>query len=141
LKEEYPKVESTQKRFLNSGGIIGYVTDLYEILTSSKVADDDDDQLFYTKLFLNVPTRVSFYEFMGFFLLKIYVFLIKLKHKMKLDVNSEIFQNLNGALDEVVLVTAEDKKHMRLFNSLTDSYPSVVHGNGISKVNFNLYFY
>jgi hypothetical protein len=52
-------VEPTQKRFLNSGGFIGYVTDLYELLTSSKVADDDDDQLFYTKQFLNVLTRVN----------------------------------------------------------------------------------
>jgi hypothetical protein len=52
-------------------------------------------------------------------------------------VNSEIFQNLNGAMDEVVLVDAEDKTHMRLFNSLTDTYPGVVHGNGFSKVSLN----
>jgi hypothetical protein len=59
---------------------------------------------------------------------------------MKLDVNSEIFQNLNGALDEVILVEAEDKWHMRLFNSLTDSYPGVVHGNGLSKVSGSGFF-
>jgi len=43
---------------LNSGGIIGYATDIYDIIADSNLKDDDDDQLFYTKIFLNKPTRV-----------------------------------------------------------------------------------
>ena len=122
LIDEYPAVEANQKRFLNSGGFIGYANHLYDIITSSKVQDDDDDQLFYTKLFLNMPTRE--------------------KYRMRLDLDSLIFQNLNGALDEVVLATAEDKQHVRLFNNLTKNYPSVVHGNGLSKVTLNyVHFY
>jgi hypothetical protein len=55
---------------------------------------------------------------------------------MKLDVKSEIFQNLNGdVLDEVILVDTEDKTHMRLLNSLSGTYPGVVHGSGSSKVS------
>jgi hypothetical protein len=45
---------------LNSGGIIGYVTDIYDMIADSNLEDDDDDQLFYTKIFLNKPTRVIF---------------------------------------------------------------------------------
>ena len=59
LEDEYPKVEPHQKRFLNSGGFIGYAADIYSIITNSKLDDDDDDQLFYTKLFLNKELRVS----------------------------------------------------------------------------------
>ena len=59
LKDDYPPVGENEKRFLNSGGFIGYATDLYEIISSSTLKDDDDDQLFYTKIFLNKPTRVN----------------------------------------------------------------------------------
>jgi len=45
---------------LNSGGIIGYATDIYDMIAESNLEDDDDDQLFYTKIFLNKPTRVIF---------------------------------------------------------------------------------
>ena len=45
---------------MNSGGIIGYATDIYDIIADSDLKDDDDDQLFYTKIFLNKPTRVIF---------------------------------------------------------------------------------
>jgi hypothetical protein len=53
-------VGENEKRFLNSGGFIGYASDIYEIITSSPVKDNDDDQLYYTKVFLNKPTRVKF---------------------------------------------------------------------------------
>jgi hypothetical protein len=56
-------VESNEKRFLNSGGFIGYASDIYEMITSKeKIEDNDDDQLFYTKIFLNETTRVNFEE-------------------------------------------------------------------------------
>ena len=77
LKEKYPKVDRGY-RFLNSGGFIGYAPDLYKIVTQVPVADTDDDQLFYTKIFLNDELREQY--------------------KIKLDNRAEIFQNLNGAV-------------------------------------------
>jgi hypothetical protein len=53
-------VESNEKRFLNSGGFIGYASDIYEMITSKeKIDDKEDDQLFYTKIFLDEFTRVK----------------------------------------------------------------------------------
>jgi hypothetical protein len=39
---------------------MGYANDIYEIISSrEKIDDDEDDQLFYTKIFLNDTTRVN----------------------------------------------------------------------------------
>lgn len=64
-------------RYLNSGGFIGYASDLYEMVGKFVGKDTDDDQLFYTKVFLDDGLR--------------------LKHKIALDTMSAIFQNMNGA--------------------------------------------
>ena len=77
LASEYPVV-SRGKRFLNSGGFIGYASDVYSIMANSEIEDDYDDQFFYTKIYLDSDLRV--------------------KHKIKLDHKSEIFQNLYGAV-------------------------------------------
>jgi hypothetical protein len=37
---------------------MAYAADLYEIVTMSPVKDQDDDQLYYTKLYLNSEIRV-----------------------------------------------------------------------------------
>ncbi len=58
LKDQYPEVSPKEKRFLNSGGIIGYAKDFYEIVTMKPINDEEDDQLYYTKLFLNSTIRV-----------------------------------------------------------------------------------
>ena len=50
----------TEKRFLNSGGMMGYITDLIEIINLATIKDDDDDQLYYTKIYLNQNLRVIF---------------------------------------------------------------------------------
>lgn len=62
-------------------GYIGYASTLYELLRSKEIANADDDQLFFTKLFLDEELRS--------------------KHKIKLDSKSSIFQNLNGATGEL----------------------------------------
>ena len=55
-------MESNEKRFLNSGGFVGYASDVYEMISNKEeIHDDDDDQLFYTKIFLNKTTRVIEY--------------------------------------------------------------------------------
>jgi hypothetical protein len=65
-------VESNEKRFLNSGGFMGYASDIYEMIFSKeKIEDDEDDQLFYTNIFLNETTRVKFIKkfYFNFFFL------------------------------------------------------------------------
>ncbi len=37
---------------------MGYVSDLYEISNLASIEDDDDDQLYYTKVYLNANLRV-----------------------------------------------------------------------------------
>jgi hypothetical protein len=51
---------------------------------------------------------------------------------MKLDKRSEIFQNLNGALEDVVI--SVNDYEIYLFNNVTKTKPAVIHGNGPSKV-------
>ncbi|KAG8284269.1 Procollagen-lysine,2-oxoglutarate 5-dioxygenase 1, partial [Homalodisca vitripennis] len=59
-------------------GIIGYASELYELLSSHELKATDDDQLYYTKLFLDKNIRE--------------------KHHIKLDHKAAIFQNLYGAI-------------------------------------------
>lgn len=77
LATHYPPV-SRGKRYLNSGGFIGYASDVYKILDTAAIKDEDDDQLFYTTVYLQDELRM--------------------RHKIKLDHKSEIFQNLYGAV-------------------------------------------
>lgn len=77
LADKYPLV-SRGKRYLNSGGFIGYASDIYEILDTAQIKNEDDDQLFYTNVYLNEELRT--------------------RHNIKLDHKSEIFQNLYSAV-------------------------------------------
>ena len=86
LKDKYPEVLEGEKRYLNSGGFIGYAKDIYQIINYEDVDDRDDDQLYYTKIFLNIEYRN--------------------KHKIKLDTKSEIFHNLNGAIGITQKITS-----------------------------------
>ncbi|UJR36254.1 hypothetical protein I4U23_028985 [Adineta vaga] len=116
LQYDYPLVESNEKRFLNSGGFIGYASDIYEMITSKETIDDkEDDQLFYTKIFLDEYTRT--------------------KWSIVLDKRADIFMNLNGATDEVELPLINDEVYVH--NSWTDSVPIVIHGNGPAKKSLN----
>ncbi|XP_063502378.1 multifunctional procollagen lysine hydroxylase and glycosyltransferase LH3 isoform X4 [Symphalangus syndactylus] len=58
LAEQYPEV-GTGKRFLNSGGFIGFATTIHQIVRQWKYKDDDDDQLFYTRLYLDPGLRLQ----------------------------------------------------------------------------------
>lgn len=111
LENQYPHVE-VGKRFLCSGGIIGYAPEMYKLMTAHVIKDADDDQLYYTKLYLDKDVRKEL--------------------QMKLDHKSEIFQNLNGAKDEVE-VKINDKE-VWLENILYGTKPAVIHGNGPSKL-------
>ena len=60
FKDSYPPVGEKETRFLNSGGIVAYAPEFYELLTQGEIKDADDDQLYYTKLFVDKNIRVIF---------------------------------------------------------------------------------
>ncbi|XP_067390600.1 multifunctional procollagen lysine hydroxylase and glycosyltransferase LH3 isoform X2 [Emydura macquarii macquarii] len=114
LAERYPPV-SSGKRFLNSGGFIGFAPAVHRLVQLWKYKDDDDDQLFYTRIFLDPGLREKF--------------------GLALDHKSKIFQNLNGAIDEVVLKFEQNRARAR--NVAYDTLPVVIHGNGPTKLQLN----
>ncbi|XP_063772039.1 procollagen-lysine,2-oxoglutarate 5-dioxygenase 2 isoform X2 [Pseudophryne corroboree] len=116
LAEKYPVVRSG-KRFLSSGGFIGYTSNIKQIVQQWTLQDNDDDQLFYTKIYIDELQRKRIN--------------ITLDHKCR------IFQNLNGAIDEVVLHFENGKARAK--NSQYDTLPILVHGNGPTKLQLNYF--
>lgn len=57
LAPDYPLIEFG-KRYLNSGMFMGYAPEIYKILTVNEVGDKDDDQLYYTMIYLDQKLRV-----------------------------------------------------------------------------------
>ncbi|XP_071184046.1 procollagen-lysine,2-oxoglutarate 5-dioxygenase 2-like isoform X1 [Salvelinus alpinus] len=114
LQEKYPSVRSG-KRFLNSGGIIGYAPYVNKIVEQWNLHENDDDQLFYTKIYLDSFQRETL--------------------NIGLDHKSQIFQNLNGAIDEVLLKFGT--KSARVRNTVYDTLPVVIHGNANTKMYLN----
>uniref|UniRef100_A0AAZ3Q9F5 procollagen-lysine 5-dioxygenase n=1 Tax=Oncorhynchus tshawytscha TaxID=74940 RepID=A0AAZ3Q9F5_ONCTS len=114
LQEKYPSVRSG-KRFLNSGGIIGYAPYVNKIVEQWNLHENDDDQLFYTKIYLDSFQRENL--------------------NIGLDHKSQIFQNLNGAIDEVLLKFGT--KSARVRNPVYDTLPVVIHGNANTKMYLN----
>nr|XP_018912305.1 PREDICTED: procollagen-lysine,2-oxoglutarate 5-dioxygenase 3 isoform X1 [Bemisia tabaci] len=111
LAKDYPETDSHYK-YLNSGGYIGYANDLYTLLSTVSIKDSDDDQLMFTKLFLDEAIRS--------------------KHKIKLDYKAEIFQALSFAEDDVE-VRWNDETGAFLYNKRHSTAPLIVQGNGKSK--------
>ncbi|KAK0393083.1 hypothetical protein QR680_000047 [Steinernema hermaphroditum] len=115
LATKYPLV-SFGKRYLNSGLYMGYVSDIYKMLEmGAEVKDTDDDQLFFTNLYLDEKTRNDL--------------------RISLDSMSHIFQNLNGAADDVKVEYKNGKA--QLVNVVYNTEPVVIHGNGPSKKHLN----
>uniref|UniRef100_A0A7M4F8Y5 Procollagen-lysine,2-oxoglutarate 5-dioxygenase 1 n=1 Tax=Crocodylus porosus TaxID=8502 RepID=A0A7M4F8Y5_CROPO len=61
LEAKYPQVRDG-KRFLGSGGFIGYAPNLNKLVEDWKGQDNDSDQLFYTNIFLDPEKRVRVRE-------------------------------------------------------------------------------
>ncbi|KAM6414638.1 procollagen-lysine,2-oxoglutarate 5-dioxygenase 2 isoform 2-T2 [Rhynochetos jubatus] len=114
LADKYPVVRSG-KRFLNSGGFIGYAPYINRIVQQWNLQDNDDDQLFYTKIYVDPLARGRI--------------------NITLDHKCTIFQTLNGAVDEVLLKFEEGKVRAR--NSVYDTLPITIHGNGPTKIHLN----
>lgn len=117
LENSYPEV-FVGKRFLNSGGFIGYASTLFDIVNQTKIDNLDDDQLYYTQIYLKESLR---------------------KHlNIKLDHKSTLFQNLNGIQsNELQLKFDEKTGQAYVLNTAHNTRPLVLHGNGPSKVVLN----
>ena len=107
----YPETDSEYK-FLNSGGFIGNAEKILNLL-EKKIENCEDDQLYFTKIFLfdnKIDNNMN-------------------TNKIKLDYSCEIFQTLNDAFDDIDIV---NKK--RIFNKYTNTFPCLLHGNGARNI-------
>lgn len=102
LDKYYPACD-TNFKYLNSGGIIGSI-DNFKKLLQYDIKKDDDDQLYYTHIFLIDRPNLS----------------------IKIDYNCEIFQALSGVNYYIDILFAKS----RIINKLTKSNPCLIHGNG-----------
>ena len=100
LEKYYPDINSDYK-FLNSGGFIGKALDIKTLVQKFSVADDDDDQLLFSKVFLFDNTG----------------------NKIVLDYCCKLFQTLHRATDDV-----ECREH--IVNKIHQTSPCVIHANG-----------
>ncbi|XP_073327135.1 procollagen-lysine,2-oxoglutarate 5-dioxygenase 1 isoform X1 [Pagrus major] len=114
LEDKHPHVREGN-RFLGSGGFIGYLPNIKEMVADWTGKDNDSDQLFFTKIYIDPVKRKSI--------------------NITLDSKCRMFQNLHGALDEVVL-KFEDRR-VRARNLLYDTLPVIIHGNGPTKLQIN----
>uniref|UniRef100_A0A668AAR1 Procollagen-lysine,2-oxoglutarate 5-dioxygenase 1 n=1 Tax=Myripristis murdjan TaxID=586833 RepID=A0A668AAR1_9TELE len=110
LEDKYPHVREGN-RFLGSGGFIGYLPNIKEMVTGWDGENHESDQLFFTKLYINPEKRKAV--------------------NMTIDSKCRLFQNLHGALDEVVLKFEDGRVRAR--NVLYDTLPVIIHGNGPTK--------
>lgn len=114
LEDKYPHVIEGN-RFLGSGGFIGYLPNIKEMVADWTGEDSDSDQLFFTKIFIDPVKRKSI--------------------NITLDSKCRLFQNLHGALDEVMLKFEDGRVRAR--NVVYDTLPVVIHGNGPTKLQIN----
>lgn len=114
LEDKHPHV-AEGNRFLGSGGFIGYLPNIKEMVADWTGEDNDSDQLFFTKIYIDPVKRKS--------------------TNITLDSKCRLFQNLHGALDEVVLKFEDGRVRAR--NMLYDTLPVVIHGNGPTKLQIN----
>ncbi|KAM9752463.1 LOW QUALITY PROTEIN: procollagen-lysine,2-oxoglutarate 5-dioxygenase 1 [Menidia menidia] len=114
LEDRHPPVREGN-RFLCSGGFMGFLPSVQELLSDWTGDDADSDQLFFTKIYIDPEKRKSI--------------------NITLDSKCRMFQNLHGALDEVVLKFEDSRVRAR--NVLYDTLPVIVHGNGPTTLQIN----
>ncbi|VDM96070.1 unnamed protein product [Thelazia callipaeda] len=116
LAPSYPIVNFGY-RYLNSGVFMGYAPEIWKLLNYENVEDDDDDQLYYTRLYLDKQIRNSL--------------------QMTLDSTGVLFQNLHGVSEDVTLELDNDSGVYSIHNIIYNTHPIVIHGNGLSKLHLN----
>lgn len=114
VKHLYPPVKQGYP-YLCSGLFIGYAPYVWKALTYKEISDTGDDQLFFTKLFLDKEKREEW--------------------PIKLDHLATLFQNLNGAREDVKI--RFEGRNSLLHNIKYNTVPVAIHGNGGSKVQLN----
>uniref|UniRef100_A0A1A7YWC4 Procollagen-lysine,2-oxoglutarate 5-dioxygenase 1 n=1 Tax=Iconisemion striatum TaxID=60296 RepID=A0A1A7YWC4_9TELE len=114
LEDKYPHVREGN-RFLGSGGFIGYLPNVKQMISNWTGGDEDSDQLFFTKIYIDPAKRKAL--------------------NITLDSKCRLFQNLHGALDEVVLKF--ENSRVRARNVQYDTLPVIIHGNGPTKLQIN----
>uniref|UniRef100_A0A3B5KR45 Procollagen-lysine,2-oxoglutarate 5-dioxygenase 1 n=1 Tax=Xiphophorus couchianus TaxID=32473 RepID=A0A3B5KR45_9TELE len=103
------------RRSLCVGGFMGYLPNIREMVANWTGADSDSDQLFFTKVYVDPARRKAL--------------------NITLDTKCRLFQNLHGALDEVVLKFEDGQVRAR--NVQYDTLPVILHGNGPTKLQMN----
>lgn len=98
--------------YLNSGCFIGVGSNVFSLIKDSNVKDYEDDQLYYTKQFLDIRD----------------------KKKISIDYKCRLFQTLNNSLCNVNFCSRG------LHNIVMDSRPLILHGNGPKNIKENLRF-
>ncbi|XP_050683668.1 procollagen-lysine,2-oxoglutarate 5-dioxygenase isoform X2 [Leptidea sinapis] len=114
LADRYPP-GGEPSPYLNSGGFIGHLEEVWELLNAKPAKKAADDQLHYTQLYLDPHLRKNL--------------------RIGLDHTSSIFQNLNGALSDVQLRV--NVTWPVVDNVSTGTRPLVLHGNGPAKFALN----
>ncbi|ENN77266.1 hypothetical protein YQE_06094, partial [Dendroctonus ponderosae] len=108
-------------RFLNSGIYMGYIKQIRNLLNKAEIENTADDQLYFTEAYLDKNFREA--------------------NGIQLDHLSNIFQNMFGVSESLVIKTVENKdagaEKFYLKNSETNTEPLIIHGNGLSKLNLN----
>ena len=98
--------------YLNSGGFIGKAHNIYSLIRDATVANTDDDQLFFTNIYLNE----------------------KLKKRITLDHTCYMFQTLNESITDIAFHGEKVIRNIRF-----DTYPLVIHGNGPPEYKEKIY--
>ena len=108
---KYPKTDSSYL-YLNSGGFIGTAHNIYSLIMDATISNTDDDQLFFTNIYLND----------------------KFKELITLDHNCYLFQTLNDSIIDI-------KFHGKyiIHNILFNTYPLIIHGNGPEQYKLFMY--
>ncbi|XP_071146019.1 procollagen-lysine,2-oxoglutarate 5-dioxygenase 1-like isoform X2 [Mytilus edulis] len=106
--KQYPKVPQIESRYLNGGAFIGYAKTIVEMLNYKKINDMDDDQLYFTKIFLDKQLREQW--------------------NIKIDTKSEIFQSAVDNLEHIIVKYKGN--HSYIVNKKTGSKPLILYGNG-----------
>lgn len=114
LEDKHPHVREGN-RFIGSGGFIGYLPNVKDLVADWTGKDHESDQLFFTKIYINPEKRKSL--------------------NITVDSKCRLFQNLHGALDDVVLKFEDGRVRAR--NVLHDTLPVIIHGNGPTKLQIN----
>lgn len=121
LESQYPISLLGGYTFLNSGAFIGYAPSLWQLFQKmtdkdlNVIKNDEDDQLLFTKTFLNSEIRSNF--------------------SIVLDNQAKLFQNLFASESDVKLEFEDNIVHLK--NTAFSTKPLIIHGNGPSKITLN----